>query len=215
MGFVKKLFKWVLYLLIPIIAYLIIALTLSAITINRTEKNIDNPKTVYLNTNGVHLNIILPISEIDTQLLDGLVYNKDEKYFSFGWGDKNFYINTPTWADLTFKNAFKALFLKTPTLMHVTRYKKTYSDWIPIRISEIELTKLNNYILKSFKTDDSGNKILLEGVNYSDFDAFYKAKGSYSALKTSNTWVNSAFKESGLKSSFWTPFDFGLINKYK
>ncbi|MBL4888255.1 MAG: DUF2459 domain-containing protein, partial [Flavobacteriaceae bacterium] len=46
-------------------------------------------------------------------------------------------------------------------------------------------------------------------------DDFYKANGSFSCLKTCNSWANSAFKESGLKSCFWTPFDFGLINKYK
>ncbi|REG87882.1 uncharacterized protein DUF2459 [Winogradskyella sediminis] len=58
-------------------------------------------------------------------------------------------------------------------------------------------------------------KIILENQGYSSIDDFYKAKGSYSCFKTCNSWVNSAFKESGLKSCLWTPFDFGLMNKYE
>jgi hypothetical protein len=30
-----------------------------------------------------------------------------------------------------------------------------------------------------------------------------------------NTWVNEAFKKSGLKACLWTPFDFILIEKHK
>ncbi|WP_370569699.1 DUF2459 domain-containing protein [Flaviramulus sp. BrNp1-15] len=43
---------------------------------------------------------------------------------------------------------------------------------------------------------------------------FIKQKESYSCLKTCNSWVNSALKMSDLKSCYWTPFDFGIINKY-
>ncbi|MDH7911169.1 DUF2459 domain-containing protein [Winogradskyella sp. SYSU M77433] len=129
-------------------------------------------------------------------------------------GDENFYINTPTWGDLTFNNAFKGMFLKSSTLMHVTQYKSKRSHWIEIKINEIELHKLNNYLYNTFLKDDNGMKIILENQGYTSIDNFYKAKGSYSCFKTCNSWVNSGFKESGLKSCLWTPFDFSLMNKY-
>ncbi|HOB24230.1 MAG TPA: DUF2459 domain-containing protein, partial [Kaistella sp.] len=34
----------------------------------------------------------------------------DFKYLAIGWGDKGFYLDTPTWADLKFSTAFKAAF---------------------------------------------------------------------------------------------------------
>ena len=73
--------------------------------------NESSEKLVYLNTNGVHLDIVIPIENVENLVLSGIKYNRNEKYLSFGWEDKNFYINTPTWSDLTVNNAFRALFL--------------------------------------------------------------------------------------------------------
>jgi len=56
---------------------------------------------------------------------------------------------------------------------------------------------------------------MLEGSGYGSKDDFYRANSSYSCFKTCNTWVNTAFKESGLKAALWTPFDFGLMGYYE
>lgn len=74
---------------------------------------------------------------------------------------------------------------------------------------------MNAYLINTFYINAERSKILLEGKGYSAVDNFYKSKGSYSCFKTCNTWINTGFKESGLKSCLWTPFDFGLINKHK
>lgn len=199
---------------IPII-YILISLVLTAITVNKNESILNANKTIYLNTNGVHLDIIIPVSEIDNNLKKGLIKTKDVNYLSFGWGDKNFYLNTPTWGDLTLKNAFNALFLNSETLIHLTRYSNKNPKWIAVKINENQLKKLNIYILNAFEFDKHGNTIILENKGYSTNDDFYRAKGSYSCFKTCNTWINTALKTSGLKCCFWTPFDFGVIDKYK
>ena len=211
----RKILKWFIYFLFIPIIYLIISLLLTFITINRTEIIIENKKEIYLSTNGVHLEIIIPFDDLNIELKEDIEFTEDEKYFSFGWGDENFYLNTPTWGDLTFKNAFKALFLKGSTLIHLTRFKQVKSSWTKVIISESELKKLNQYISKSFKKDENGNKIIIANSGYSVNDYFYKANGNFSCFKTCNTWVNNAFKESNLKACLWTPFDFGLLNKYK
>lgn len=211
----KKIIKWILYLLLIPIVYIIISLILSSITVGRIVNNESSKKLVYLNTNGVHLDIVIPIENIESLVLSGIKHNRNEKYLSFGWGDKNFYINTPTWGDLTINNAFRALFLESSTLIHVTRYKQKHSDWIEIKVNESELQKLNSYLLNTFEINKNGMKTILKNKSYSSIDNFYKAKGSYSCFKTCNSWVNIGFKESGLKSCLWTPFDFGLMNKYK
>jgi len=214
MKLVKKTLKWLSYFLLIPVTYIIVSLILTAITIDREIENPTADNTIYLSTNGVHLDIVIPKTHIDSLLLSGIKQSPTDNYLAFGWGDENFYINTPTWGDLTFKNAFSALFLNSSTLMHVTRHRYKRSDWVEIKITTSELRKLNTYILSTFKTNESGNKILLENKGYSSSDDFYRAKGSYSCLKTCNSWVNSGFKESGLKSCLWTPFDFGLLNKY-
>ncbi|MTE28093.1 DUF2459 domain-containing protein [Winogradskyella ouciana] len=211
----KKIFKWVLYLLLIPVSYLLISLILTLITIDRNEIATNGDKTIFLGTNGVHLDIIIPIKNIDSLVLSGIRHYQNENYLSFGWGDENFYINTPTWGDLTLSNATRAMFLKSTTLVHVTRYKKQRTDWVEIKVNDAELQKLNSYLLKTFKTKTDGTKIMLKDKGYSPIDDFYKANGNYSCFNTCNSWVNTGFKESGLKSCLWTPFDFGLLNKYK
>jgi len=211
----KKALKWFIYFLIIPTAYSMVALILTAITVDRKVSDEKLNKVVYLTTNGVHLDIVIPKKNMDTLLLNGIHQNENEQYLSFGWGDENFYINTPTWGDLTFKNAITAMFFKSSTLMHVTRYQNKRTDWIEIKVTESELQKLNFYLLNTFETNENGMKIRLENKGYTSTDDFYKSKGSYSCFKTCNSWVNIGFKESGLKSCLWTPFDFGLMNKYQ
>lgn len=214
MRIIKKCFKWLFYVFLIPIFYVLISLALSIITVNN---NYDEKasKAVYLSTNGVHLDIIIPSTIIDSTLQKGLIYNSGDKYLSFGWGDKNFYLNTPTWGDLTVKNALSATLLNSDTLIHLTKYKSKQDDWVEVKLTNSQLEKLNNYILKYFKIDDNGSKIILAGKGYTDHDDFYEAHGNYSILKTCNTWVNSALKESDLKACLWTPFDFTVLNKYK
>ncbi|WP_159019866.1 DUF2459 domain-containing protein [Algibacter sp. L3A6] len=211
----KKIIKWFLYLLFIPTAYIIMALILSSITVDRKVSNENSEKLIYLNTNGVHLDIVIPIEYVDSLVLSGIKYNQNDTYLSFGWGDENFYINTPTWNDLTFSTAFKAMFLESSTLMHVTRYRQKRLGWVEIKINELELKKLNHYLLNTFEVNQKGMKIILENKGYSSIDDFYTSKGSYSCFKTCNSWVNIGFKDSGLKSCLWTPFDFGLMNKYQ
>lgn len=213
MRILRRILKWIGLLFLSPVIYILISLLLSWISVN-TKDTFKKGKIIYLSTNGVHLDIIIPKKDIDSTLAKSLYILENEKYLSFGWGDENFYINTLTWSDLTFKNAFAGMFLKSPTLIHFTRYKSIGQDWVRIDLGESELQKLNTFILETFKLDEDRNAIILPEISYSDNDNFYKAKGSYSCFNTCNSWVNRGFKTSGLKACFWTLFDFGLLDKY-
>lgn len=214
MRLIKKCLKWLFYLISIPVLYVVISIILSFITVNNAE-HIGADNEVYLGTNGIHLEIIIPLEVMDNALQKGLKFFTKDEYLSFGWGDKNFYLNTPTWGDLTIRNAFNATFLKSDTLIHLTRYKTKQTDWTVVKLTDEQLKKLNQYILNYFKKDQNGNKIILEGQGYSRYDDFYEAHGNYSCFKTCNSWVNSGLKESDLKACFWTPFDFAVLNKYK
>ena len=214
MKLLKKTIKLLFYLLMIPLVYFIVALILTFSTIERELELNNYDHEVFLNTNGIHLDIIIPIKDINRDLLRGIKRKLNERYISFGWGDENFYINTPTWDDLTMSNACKAMFMNSSTLMHITRYQESKNSWSRIEISDQELQKLNDYLLESFKLDENGKKVILEGKGYHSNDDFYKANGSYSCLNTCNSWVNSALKKSGMKSCRWTPFDFGLLDLY-
>ena len=210
----KKIFQWIFYVLLLPLLYASIALICSFITVGENNPTGNENHTIYLHTNGVHLDIAISKADLDEDLYRQLYHKPGENYISFGWGDENFYLNTRTWDDLTFGNAFGALFLKSSTLMHVTRYRGVHKDWQAIKVSARQLEILNERISQSFKRDRASQIIQLENKGYTAIDDFYKAEGSYSCIYTCNTWVNSVFKDAGLKSCLWTPFDFGLLSKY-
>lgn len=215
MKLVKKISKGILiFLLIPVL-YFLMAFLFSYITVAEKLAYPEKDQSIYLHTNGVHLDIILPKELISDDLLKGLNHKPSDQYFSFGWGDHNFYLNTPNWSDLTLSTGFSAMFLKSSTLMHVSRYRGKASDAVEIKLSETQLVKLNQHLLNTFMLDEEGNKKILAGRGYAYYDDFFEAKGNYSCFNTCNSWVNALFKASDIKARFWTPFDFPLMDLYK
>lgn len=212
---IKPISKLILFSpLVALLLYVLVALILSSIQID-SECADEKLNRVYLSTNGVHLDIVIPINKLTDNLKKDLKVNKQSQFLSFGWGDENFYLNTPTWGDLTVKNGFGALFLKSTTLMHVTQYRQQQNNWVLVKVSNKQLIKLQNEILNSFLYNENNQKQVLPEAGYTKNDNFYSANGSYSCFNTCNTWANSCFKKSGLNSCIWTPFDFGLLNCYK
>lgn len=191
--------------------YLVVAFLLSYIPVNNSYDSDIGQNEIYLNTNGVHLDIIIPRDRLLTQM-QSLILREDEAYLAFGWGDRDFYINTPEWSDLTFNTAFKALFLKSETLMHVTRFSKRRKKWHPIEIDNESLNLLLIHIHNSFVTSSSGEYMSVDCDAYGNRDSFYEAKNSYNLFTTCNSWVNQGFKKAGIKTSYWTPFDFPVID---
>lgn len=212
----RYLYKSILLFLSVPLVYLAVSLLLTYIPVNTDTVNQEKTNTIYLSTNGVHLYILIPSADLDPKIAAILPFDTQQKsYISFGWGDKNFFLNTPTWQDLTLKNATIALFLKSNSLLHTSQYMSRRSSWKPVAISSVSLAKMNAYILTSFQKDTHGQYSLIHNANYPRDEFFFKANGVYSLFNTSNTWVNSGFKESNLKACLWTPFDFGLISKYE
>ncbi|MCR9253767.1 MAG: DUF2459 domain-containing protein [bacterium] len=209
----KILLKSVAVLLLIPVLYLIVSFILMSITVNKSTPE-DAENVIYLNTNGVHLDVIIKKKDLPFNLKKGMRFRPTDNYFAFGWGEEDFYVNTPDWSDLKFTTAFKALFLENTTLVHMARYNRVRSDWVEVKVTDDQLKSIINYVSETFAKDENGDVIILPGKGYKSHDDFYKANGSYSLFFTCNSWVNNGFKQSGIKSCFWTPFDFGLLGKY-
>lgn len=219
----KIFLKSILFIFGFIVLYVISSYALSAITINK-EPNTRPEVEIFILTNGVHTDIVMPTKndQIDwsKQVLfkNTKVADSTYKYIAMGWGDKGFYLETPTWADLKASVAFKAATGLSTTAIHATYYKnmKPGADCKSMMISKEQYNRLITYITESFQKDESGNFLSIKtDANYGTTDAFYEANGSYSILQTCNTWANSALKFSGQKCCFWTPMDSAIFSKYK
>lgn len=202
--------------------YLGTAVVLSSIPVAKKDPHAPADVTVFLHTNGVHTDLVLPIktAQIDwsRQLPFANIPSQDStmRYIAFGWGDKGFYLDTPTWADLKFSTAFVAAFWLGSSAMHTTYYHKMAPgpETIPLHLSHTEYARLIAYIQRSFALDSAGRVQHIKGHSYGQDDAFYEAHRVYSFAYTCNTWTNNGLKASGQRACLWTPSDKGIFRIY-
>ena len=214
---------FVLSLLILLAIYFLCTFILSRIA-TKPEAQTTNDVTIYILTNGVHADIVVPVKSDQKDWSKEIKFsytraNDSSKTFvAFGWGDKGFYMETPTWADLKFSTAFKAAFGLSSAAIHATFYPQLTENenCIKLGISKDQYARLIEYIDQSFIKDANGHyeNIKTEAV-YGDDDAFYEAIGTYHLFYTCNTWANNALKICGQKACVWTPFDTGIFYQYK
>ncbi|MGN7783133.1 TIGR02117 family protein [Niabella sp. 22666] len=222
----KRTAKVLLYIVLFLGIYVLAGLLIPFIPVNK-NKDYQSPNdlTIYIMSNGVHTDIVVPvktewmdwtryISYADTDLKDS-----SYAYVGIGWGDKGFYLQTPTWADLKFSTAFKAMTGLSSSAIHATFYKNIVPDssTVAINISKEDYRDLTQFITQSFDLDDKGGSIHIPSVNdgYGDMDAFYEAKGSYNLFYTCNTWSNNALKAAHQKAALWTLLDKGIFRHYR
>lgn len=207
-----------------VILYVVLGYLLPFIEVSAKDDGQKKEIPVYIYTNGVHTDIVMPVKNDLQDWSLKLPFNNirskktDYNYIGIGWGDKGFYLDTPTWADLKFSTAFKAAFWLSESAMHCTYYRemKEGEDCKKIMISKNQYQKLVQFIQNKFDQDQSGKFILIPtNAVYGDNDAFYDAKGTYSFLYTCNTWANDALKAAEQKAAFWTPSDYGIFLHYK
>ena len=203
--------------------YFLIAFCCSRITINANPSNAKEI-AIYIMTNGVHTDIIVPAVSAEMNWTKEISYqntleaDSTYQYLAMGWGDKKFYLETPEFSDLKLSNGLRAISGLSTSAMHTTYYKNIQEDTScrKIMISKMQYEQLIDYILNSFKKDETGHLIKVKSsVHYDIGDAFYEAKGSYSIFKTCNTWANAALKACGQKSCLWTIFDTCIFLKYQ
>ena len=218
---VRFLAKGLFSLLLIMLVYLVVALIGSVIPVNTNQPENGNI-TIYLRTNGVHTDFIFPL---ENQVMDWQEFIPPEtipsktavfRYISFGWGDLEFYQETEDWSDLRFPVAFQAVFLESPSALHVTLEPalRMTKPVVKIVVTKEQYKKLVEYVRSTIKKDDSGSPNPVEGLHYNQHDAFFHAKGSLHFFYTCNTWINDGLKSAGLRACLWTPFDEGIFYQY-
>jgi uncharacterized protein (TIGR02117 family) len=206
-------------ILLKILFFLILAILLSLIPVNTSFLPAEGKITIYVSSNGVHTDLILPVQSeiIDWQDLfepahfgNGWAY---APYIAFGWGDKGFYLNTPEWSDLKLNTALKALFIPSTSVMHVSLWPQPEENDLirKIELSDEDYKKIVREIISSFSRDEDGYFLKVNHPGYGDFDLFFESPLNFHLFKTCNVWTNGILKKAGIRTSFWTPFDKPIL----
>lgn len=209
----------VLFVIAIVVLYFLSIGVGSIIPVNKKYRPAKDGVPIFLSTNGIHIDFILPMvsEEYDwTSLLQSEPYAKplkDYQYIAIGCGDRHFYLELDTWAELTVKIAAKAMLIPTPMIMHVIGRDVLPQDQ---KVRKIEITRdqyaeLCQFIEQSFLLDKDEGVQLIPDKGYTPDDNFYQAQGVYHALYTCNYWVNKGLKKIGVRTPLWSPVDRGVF----
>lgn len=227
MKLVKTIFKTIGKTFLGIIAFLLVYVVcvflISKITVNADVSQKDKEIDIFILTNGVHTDIVVPVKNSTKDWTKEIQFQETKakdtlaNYLAFGWGDKGFYLETPEWSDLKASVALKAATGFSSSAMHTTFYKNLSEteNCKKIKITTEEYQKLTSFISDSFKRDSNQSVEWISGYSYGKNDAFYEAKGSYNLFYTCNTWANNALKSANQKASLWTVYDKGIFCHYQ
>jgi uncharacterized protein (TIGR02117 family) len=178
---------------------------------------------VCVSNTGIHSNIIVPT---ENRIFDwhqylsideiGIDHAKNYNYLSFGWGDRDFYMSTPSLANLKLSTTLIALFLPTPSVMYVKGYQIIPNDLEVkcIKINQNDYWQLTKFIESSFQIDANGRQIRL-GNGYTDNAGFYAAKGSYSILRNCNSWTAEGLRKADISTPLLSGLSSAIMLHFK
>ena len=169
---------------------------------------------IYVVSNGVHTDLLLPRDAAGVNWRDEFPASdfraaaEDAAYLGFGWGDRAFYMATPSWSDVSFGLIWRALVGAGPAVLKVGNYlEPAPGDRVATELlTEQEYHRLAGYLRRSLVRDADGRPVIYPNSGYGDHDAFYAATGRYSALRTCNDWLATGLLEAGVATPRWTPF---------
>ena len=200
--------------------YLLAALIGALVTVNSDWREPDRGIPIFLASNGIHVDLILPAQEqgLDWQPLlprsDFAVVPADAGWIAFGAGERRVYLDTPTWGDMTPRTAWSAI-AGGERVMHVEWTRDPSYAAREIRVTPEQYRRLWAAVRAGFVLDRDGKPVRIDHPGYGPRDAFYEGYGTASAIDTCNQWVASRLRLAGVKAPVWSPFPEGVTWRYR
>lgn len=164
--------------------------------------------------NGIHTEIAMPVvtPEKDWRATfpasDVVNSGRDYTHVSVSWGERKFFLETPTWADvspLTVVNAMTG----GEGVLHVAHYVRPApsQDYRILHVRPDEYSRLVRAI--EDQLDPRGRREVLAGYGF--HDVFYTASGTYHIGNTCNQWTSDQLAAAGVRIGAWSPLPGGVM----
>ncbi len=169
---------------------------------------------IYVESNGIHVGIVVPkvAGGVDWRGIAPGADLADPRYAAYdhlaiGWGERAFFLDTATWADLKLRTVLAAARGSDATLLHVEHVPAPRPDGAvrSVLLRPEEYRRLAAYIRASLSPSRERHR------GYGANDAFYAARGHYDAIRTCNAWAGDALRYAGVRIGRWTPFPVTVL----
>ena len=169
---------------------------------------------IMVETNGVHTAFVLPLVtpikdwREDYPASDVRWSGRPYTHLSISWGEREVFLNTPTWWDLSPMTVLRIAGVGGDGLLHVAHYVRPVpSEYArPLTLTPPQYARLVAAIGRS--TPPHPRTV---HPGYGPQDVFYDAPGRYTAANTCNQWTSNMLSEAGVETGWWTPFAGGVM----
>lgn len=186
----------------------------AAIPRNAGWKEPDEGVTIMVETNGVHTALVMPLStevkdwRAEFPASDVADPAQPYSHVAVSWGERQVFLETPTWADLSASTVLRILFYGGQGMLHVAHYAYPAPDATirPMRITREQYRRLVQRI--EAVIPPAPRKV---HPGYYSYDVFYETSGRYSFANTCNQWTSDTLAAAGIRTGRWTPFAGGVM----
>jgi uncharacterized protein (TIGR02117 family) len=186
----------------------------SAIPRNGGWREPERGVKIMVETNGIHTALVLPLVTAqkdwrsDFPAADLAMPDRPYTHLSISWGEREVFLNTPTWWDLSPITVARVIGIGGDGLLHVAHYvRPAPSEHArPLVLAPAEYARLVAAIERSSPAHPSAHY-----PGYGPQDVFYDAPGRYTAANTCNQWTSNMLAEAGVRTGWWTPFAGGVM----
>ncbi len=173
---------------------------------------------ILVETNGVHTAIVMPLVTPekdwrgDFPASDLGRSNRSYTHVSVSWGEREVFLDTPAWSDLSPLTAIRAA-TGGDGLLHVAHYVRPAPSETArvLRLRPSEYTRLVAAIEQQVMPPAERKRY----PGYEDWDVFYDAPGHYHLANTCNQWTADTLARAGVEVGLWTPFAGGVMKWFK
>jgi uncharacterized protein (TIGR02117 family) len=172
---------------------------------------------IFVETNGVHVSLIVPISAAGEDLSDLIrpdqLANRDfyGTHVMIGWGHARVYRNARTWDDVKSGDIASAIVGSDFTTLHI--YHLINPTVLPhrktLKVGGQQYRSIIRQIRAAFRLNKQGESVAYPA--YGADNLFYDSNGHYSAIHTCNNWTGDILRNAGVRIGVWTPMPGGVM----
>ncbi len=180
---------------------------------------IERPVAIMLETNGLHTQLVLPVTHPAKDWRETFpsanawVNSAPPTHVSIGFGEREVFMNTPTWQDLSVGSALRVVGFGGEGLIRVTplvnppqsRSRRSFL------VSEAQYSALVTSVLADLPELQGQGFRSFERASYGPLDAYYQSNRDYTVLTTCNQWTSDRLADAGIRTGWWTPLSGGVM----
>lgn len=171
--------------------------------------------TIYVSGDRFHTSVTVPVKTANfnwyQQLNRADLGQKQQSnggYLNFSWGDRRFYLTTPSLQELKLSTTLRALFLPTDTVMYVQGTSQRPQSLGSYQVQSVRLShsgyeQLTTHLAKSFARGTNALPVLLEQNPY-ETGTFYAGTGRYGFWQTCNDWLAQGLRVAEVQTPLWS-----------